>query len=422
MEEFQYKKGILLVLSKWKYIAISILVAFFISILIFPNLHKEKYIATVSIALGAIDYENLGDNLDQNAQLIFNYNSLIKSDALVYEIIEKNNYDFSVSEVQSMIETEILEDTTIINIKVENDDEEVARQILSDIVEKLKENSRNIYFVDNIYILRDILIKNDENFNLLVMIISLTAFGGIASIAIIAILLYFKKVVIIEKNEHKILNIDVLSKLSGRKKSELLSKILRRKQKNDNMPYEFNNVYLFFNKKKSKVIGILGDKYCKYKERIIIDLCKFFNKKVLIVKFGRQKSFILNRFLVENDFKKRERKFDNSQEEGENKYTIELLTSKSNKIEVLNFKNASGVMDLVYDPSNIDSLKKMFEKYEYVFIDLDNKDNVETEIFCELCDTILILSKNYVSKEKNLIEIKEVCSEKNIANLGVILI
>ncbi len=408
MGEFEYKKGVLAILSKWKYIAISILGAFLISIWVIPIFHEEKYVATVSITLSVTNYENLGDNLNQNEQLIFNYDSLIKSDALIYEIIEKNGYEYSINDVKNMIETEILENTTIINIKVENDSEVVARKILSDIIEKLKEESRNIYSVDNVYVLNDILIKNEENFNLFIMILATTALGGIFAIAVIAVLIYLNKVIAVEKGEHKILDIEIVAKFLKDKK-------------NTNISDECNNISLFLKKKNSKIIGFLGDKYCDNKEEIILDLYKnISDKKVLLVTYNQQENSFLNNFLTENKFKKKKKRVNKKEQTGED--DTEMFTSESNNLELLNFRTRNSIVKLEYEPRSMGNFKRRFNKYDYIFIDLDNKDSVDTKVFSDLCNTFFILSKNYVSREENVKEIKEICIEKNIANFGLILV
>ena len=414
MEEFEYKKGLLIVLSKWKYIAISILGTFLISVWVIPNLHEEKYVASVSITLGATNYESLGDNLNQNEQLIFNYNSLIKSDALIDKVIKKNNYDYSVNAVKNMIETEMLEDTTIINIRVENDSEEVAHQILADIIVFLREESINIYTVDNIYVLNDILIESEENFNSFIIIFALTALGGIIAVAVMAVLMYLNKIIAIEENERKILDIEVVSRFF-------------KKQKEINIFEENNNFYLFLKNKKSKIIGFLEDKCCNNKDNLILNFCENIDdKKILVVTYNQQENVVLKGFLEENEYKKQKRrsskkdtKNNNKQEEKEEE--IEIFTSKINKIDFLSFTTIDSITKLIKEPRYMGTLKRRFKNYDYVFIDLNEKDSINAKILSDLCDTILILSKNYVSKEKSIEEMKEICLEKNIANLGIVV-
>ena len=184
---------------------------------------------------------------------------------------------------------------------------------------------------------------------------------------------------------------------------------------------------MFLKNKKSKIIGFLEDKCCNNKDNLILNFCENIDdKKILVVTYNQQENVVLKGFLEENEYKKQKRrsskkdtKNNNKQEEKEEE--IEIFTSKINKIDFLSFTTIDSITKLIKEPRYMGTLKRRFKNYDYVFIDLNEKDSINAKILSDLCDTILILSKNYVSKEKSIEEMKEICLEKNIANLGIVV-
>ena len=260
---------------------------------------------------------------------------------------------------------------------------------------------------------KNILVKNDENFNLSIMLVAVTALGGILTVGIFALYAYFRKIIMIEKDDNQILDIEIITKLKRRRKSVEVSEA-------------FNNIYLFLKEKNAKVIGFIGDKYCHNKEKLIVELSKnvINNKNILIINYNNDKNSILNKFILKNKFYKNKLplKFsDNIDKQEEVENSIELLTNDN--IDILNILTSKIIMELGYEIENIELLKELFEEYDYIFINLDNKiTNTGTKVFSELCDTVLILNKNYKSKEDNLKEIKRFCREKKFENIGVLFI
>ncbi len=423
MEELNYKKGIMYVLSRWAYIVIGVSLAVIIAVCALPVLHKITYIASVDVALSVVEGSNLDENLKQNAQLIFNYNSLIKNDALLSEIIEKNGYNYSINQLKSMIETEILEDTTIVNIKVENSDEIIATQILNDVIDKLREEIQNIYYIDNVHTVKNILVEKTENFKMPIMMVAFIFGGAILSMIVISLIGYLKKFIMLDKNDNQILEINIVARQNGAVARKLKNKVLKRVEISE----VFNNIYLFIKKKNSKIIGFMQNKRYNESEKIILEISKNINnKKVLVIKYDENRKTPLDIFFEKEDYykKKKQLKFKFITKLMENEESmLGLFTSKNNNIDILKFNNLNLVANFACDDSNMESLHKLFEEYDYIFISMNNKIiNSGTKILCELCDTIFILAKNYVSTQEKIGEIKSFCTEEKIENLGVITI
>lgn len=415
MEEIDYKKGLIYVFTRWAYIVIGVFFAVVIAITVLPVLHKTTYVASIDVALAAVEGTNLDENLKQNAQLIYNYNSLIKNDALIAEIIEKNGYDYSISQLKGMIETEIFEDTTIVNISVKNSDKELAIQILNDIIDKLREETQNIYFIDNVHAIKNILVEKTENFKMSIMMFAFMAGGAILTIGIISLIGYFRKVIMLDKSENQLLGLDVIARIK------------RKELKEFGNSETFSSIYLYIKRKSSKIIGIMEDKKCIVSENLVIDIAKNINnKKVLILKCEEKTKSQISIFLENEEYykKKKQLKFKAITKGLENEESlVELYTSKNNNIDILKFNSKNSLVALTCDENNLEGLQKLFEEYDYIFISMDNKiDNSGTKVLGELCDTVFIIVKNYITKEEEIGQIKNFCAEEKIKNNGIIAI
>lgn len=407
MEEYQYVKGLKFILNKWKYVVISTILAIIISVGIMPKLHKTKYIASMSIILSVNAENNLNTELLQNKQLIYNYNTLIKNEALLAEIIERNNYNYSIEELKGMIETEIAEDTTITKIKVKNSEEEKAIQILTEIINELKEEIKNIYYIDNIHTVKDVLTESEENFNLKIIQVSVILLAIIASLGAIALYAYFNKIIMAQKNDTEVLGIEIIGSL-------------KKNRKDNTIENPFYSLWLFFKKKNSKVIGFLGDKCCKNQDKIILETAENMNnKRVLIIKYSYDKVNTINEFLKSKEY----HKTGDIEKDHSMKENIQILKSKKNNIDILIFSTNKKIIEFAYEEENIELLENIFSEYDYVFISLeDSITSNGTKIFVDLCDTVITLNRNYSSKEEELEKTKEYSNRENVKNIGMLFI
>lgn len=129
-----------------------------------------------------------------NEELINNYEQMLTSTYILENVIEECSLDYTADDLEDMISTEILDDTTMITIYVESSNASETVEIANSVVEELKQQVQEIYGLDNIKITNPAK-EPQETSNLSnIMIIILYLFVGLALIAVVLFTIFYVKV------------------------------------------------------------------------------------------------------------------------------------------------------------------------------------------------------------------------------------
>lgn len=146
-----YFKNIILALTIF-------IISFEIECICINKMYAEKYVGETTIILGASRYlsgDNNSNNLDVNLNknIIENYIELAKSEKVMEKVIEKENLEYSASELKQMIDVYKKDDTECIVIEATSTNKEECGKISYAVYETLKEEVERIFEIDNIYLI-----------------------------------------------------------------------------------------------------------------------------------------------------------------------------------------------------------------------------------------------------------------------------
>ena len=112
------------------------------------------YEESVTIILGKSNDENRNEisysTITLYDSLIKNYMELLESNKLLSGVKDDLNLDYSVKELDDMIDYTIYDSSQIIKISVKNESDDLAVEICNKLVEDLKDQVYDIYAMDNI--------------------------------------------------------------------------------------------------------------------------------------------------------------------------------------------------------------------------------------------------------------------------------
>ena len=375
------------------------------------------YEESVTIILGKSNDEDSNEisysTITLYDSLIKNYMELLESNKLLSGVKDDLNLDYSVKELDDMIDYTIYESSQIIKISVKNESDDLAVEICNKLVEDLKDQVYDIYAMDNITVVDKAVANENMVYSKNKIFLICIFLGFIISSTLIIVKFIFSNQLPEEKPVKK-LNITFLGKT-----------IFLRNKKNLKLDINFTEkekhllrnarAKLINNLEESKVIMVSSIKQNTSKSYVSFNLARLFektNKKVLLVDANAKDGIITKSFLA--DKKGLLNAIDDISILSEVKYKVD-------NIDIIPLGDYEKI-DLLLSEKFINLLNILKEDYDYIFIDTPAfKDNFEPKAILELVDGVIFAEKKS-NKSKELYQLTEKLkvSEKN--NLGVILV
>ena len=375
------------------------------------------YEESVTIILGKSNDENSNEisysTITLYDSLIKNYMELLESNKLLSDVKDDLNLDYSVKELDDMIDYTIYDSSQIIKISVKNESDDLAVEICNKLVENLKDQVYDIYAMDNITVVDKAVANENMVYSKNKIFLICIFLGFIISSTLIIVKFIFSNQLPEEKPVKK-LNITFLGKT-----------IFVRNKKNLKLDINFTEkekhllrnarAKLINNLEESKVIMVSSIKQNTSKSYVSFNLARLFektNKKVLLVDANAKDGIITKSFLA--DKKGLLNAIDDISILSEVKYKVD-------NIDIIPLGDYEKI-DLLLSEKFINLLNILKEDYDYIFIDTPAfKDNFEPKAILELVDGVIFAEKKR-NKSKELYQLTEKLkvSEKN--NLGVILV
>lgn len=375
------------------------------------------YEESVTIILGKSNDENSNEisysTITLYDSLIKNYMELLESNKLLSGVKDDLNLDYSVKELDDMIDYTIYDSSQIIKISVKNESDDLAVEICNKLVENLKDQVYDIYAMDNITVVDKAVANENMVYSKNKIFLICIFLGFIISSTLIIVKFIFSNQLPEEKPVKK-LNITFLGKT-----------IFVRNKKNLKLDINFTEkekhllrnarAKLINNLEESKVIMVSSIKQNTSKSYVSFNLARLFektNKKVLLVDANAKDGIITKSFLA--DKKGLLNAIDDISILSEVKYKVD-------NIDIIPLGDYEKI-DLLLSEKFINLLNILKEDYDYIFIDTPAfKDNFEPKAILELVDGVIFAEKKR-NKSKELYQLTEKLkvSEKN--NLGVILV
>ena len=157
MEELDLKELFELFVSKWIQILLIVIVFAGIGIVYSMFFVNPKYSANTTLVLTTASNE--GDksitttDVTLNSKLVSTYSEIVKSDAVLNEVINNLGLKISQNSLKGAISVSAVKDADIINITVTTDNAEEAAKIANELAKAFCEKIKELYKINNIKIL-----------------------------------------------------------------------------------------------------------------------------------------------------------------------------------------------------------------------------------------------------------------------------
>lgn len=367
-------------------IVIGAIFAFFIGYFYTNEYLTPIYQESATIILGK---NNDGENSNELSystitlydSLIKNYLELLESDKLLNDIKNNLNLDYSLSELEKMLEYSISDTSQIIIITAKNPKDEVAVKICNEAISVLKDNVYEIYGLDNITVV-DKAVKsgNLEYSKNTIIFYFLLAAVLLFSANIILYYIFIKDKNIKVKKEY------LKERINHKNKNlypSLKDKIAEKEIKK--LRHIRTNLLEMIDDK--KVIMVTSSSKNQYKSFAIYALAKSIlktNKRILIIDANAKDGFI-SKELCKNKL--------GLLDILDEKTTLKKALCNLDGVDVLTLGNKNKI-DLI----SSEQLKKFIDNirndYDFIFIEVPRfKNNFEPQVIVNVADTTISISK-----------------------------
>lgn len=220
MNPIQIKKLIKYYLSKMLVFITVIIIAVFIAIIYAVKIKVPMYKSSTTLALTSLnqgknttlqeesdneeteDINTIEENYttemtelqqyEYNSYILADYCKIAKTDKLLEAVKEELDLDDTINELKSKISVTEVESTNMMEIKAVYENAEIAKNIVEKISEKLKEESKKIYAVNNIYDLEEAKIADEPyNAGIIKNILVGATVGFLIAFIIVTLMYYF---------------------------------------------------------------------------------------------------------------------------------------------------------------------------------------------------------------------------------------
>lgn len=156
-----------------------------------PMYHSKTTIILVQNSNESIDNTLTQSELNVNEKLVKTYSEIIKSRTILEKVIESLQLQMSSKELENEIDVKLISDTSILEVTVSNEDNELAAIIANKLAEIFKEEITKIYNLENVSIIdKAIIEENPYNINLIKTIV-ICSFLEIGFVCIIIFIVYY---------------------------------------------------------------------------------------------------------------------------------------------------------------------------------------------------------------------------------------
>lgn len=199
--------------SKIIYIFFAASIFFCLSSIYVNKFRVPKYTSETTILLNQAN-ENAAINtsdINLNKSLVTTYGEIIKSKRVLNQVIEKLNLDLTYKKLNSMVSVGEITDTSIISIKVTDEDNELACSIANEIADVFASEIVSIYKIENISTIDKAEVSEIPSSASTLKIVSIgTLLGAVLSVMIIFISFYFDNTIKDEEKIESITNLPVI--------------------------------------------------------------------------------------------------------------------------------------------------------------------------------------------------------------------
>ena len=224
MEELDLKELFSYYIKKLPVIILTAILALLIGYLYIEEFQVPMYNGTTTIILveKKEDKDNISitqNNLTVNEKLVSTYSEIIKSRRVLKPVIEELKLDTTTDILKKQITVTSVSETSIIEIKVSDEDKKLAVKIANKIAEVFKTEITKIYNLENISVIDEAIIeKKPYNVNIPKQMIIYSLIGIVLSCGLIFIIYYFDNSIKSKKEIETKLNLPVLGEIPLNKK------------------------------------------------------------------------------------------------------------------------------------------------------------------------------------------------------------
>lgn len=165
--------------SKWRIIIIFSLIGVLVAAVFSFFIINPSYEASTKIFIGKEKFKNTSaeytnEEVQMYQSLLKTYCEVVTSDDLIERAINQSDVDKSIRDVAKEIDIDIIKDSQIMVIKYDDEQAQVAYDILYNITNNFIGNSKKLYKNSNVVVLQQISVANKSisNYALPVMLIS----------------------------------------------------------------------------------------------------------------------------------------------------------------------------------------------------------------------------------------------------------
>lgn len=237
MEELNLK-DLLTVIKRKKISLIAIIVISIIAGIIYTyNYTKPLYSSTATIILGKVSSSVNGQTLDNNgtitesdltlnSSLILTYSELVKSRTIMEQVKDNLGVDISLETLMESVSVDRVNNSDLLAISVSNYSGQVAKNIVTKVVEVFSEQVKEIYKIDNVYVIDEPTVPTEPyNINHSRDITIFTCFGIIIAVTYVFIYNILDNTVKSAEDIEELLKVKnlITIPLDKKKKSEIIT-------------------------------------------------------------------------------------------------------------------------------------------------------------------------------------------------------
>lgn len=367
------------------------------------------------------------EDINVSQKLAVTYGEIIKSRAVLNEVINNLGLDTSYEQLKSCISVSTVNDTELINITVTYNDSEMSYKIADNLSEVFVNKATSLGNGDNIQIIDSPVVPENKSKPSLITNISISVILGLMfSLFIVFLKEYFNDKITTSEDIERYLKLPLLGiiplkitnrKIDMNKLQFITSEVYRTIRTNIEFANVDNNI---------KLILVTSTKQNEGKTTVISELSSYFteleNKKILLLDCDLRNPSIHKQFSISNTQGLTDILMNKKSIEECINY-IEIPSLNNNKIGIITTgKTPSNPSELFSSQKMKNLLETLKNDYDYVFIDSPPVGIVsDTSIVSNIVDgSILVVGSGEINI-KSAVEAKEKLLNGKTHIIGVIL-
>lgn len=235
MEELDLKELFSYYIKKLPIIILTTILALLIGYLYVEEFQVPMFNGTTTIILvekneGKENTTVTQSDLTVNEKLVSTYSEIIKSRRVLNPVIEELELDTTTDKLKKQITVTSVSETSIIEIKVSDENKKLAVKIANKIAEVFKTEITKIYNLENISVIDEAVVeKNPYNVNVPKQMIIYALIGIVLSCGFIFIMYYFDNTIKGKKEIESKLDLPVIGEIPLNKR--ILNEEKKKKKK-----------------------------------------------------------------------------------------------------------------------------------------------------------------------------------------------